>query len=40
MQNGKLPGKQGGTWLAQLAKHANLDLGVMSSSPTSGVEIT
>jgi len=29
-----------GTWLAQLVESATLDLGVVSSSPTKGVEIT
>ena len=29
-----------GAWLAQLVEHATVDLGVMSSSPTLGVEIT
>ena len=29
-----------GTWLAQSIEHANLDLGVMISSPTLRVEIT
>jgi len=29
-----------GTWLAPLVKHATLDLGVMSSSPMLGVELT
>ena len=29
-----------GTWLAQLVGHATLDLGVVSLSPTMGVEIT
>ena len=28
------------TWLAQSEKHATLDLGVVSSSPTLGVEVT
>ena len=40
----ELRGQKGGgirgTWLAQLVKHATLDLGVVSSSPTLGVEIT
>ena len=27
-----------GAWLARSEKHATLDLGVVSSSPTSGVE--
>jgi len=30
----------GGTWLAELAEHVTLDLRVMSSSPTLGVELT
>ena len=30
----------GGTWLAQLVEHTTLDNGVMSSSPTLGMEIT
>ena len=29
-----------GTWLAQSVEHATLDLGVVSASPTLGVEIT
>ena len=29
-----------GTWLAQSVEHATLDLGVVTSSPTLGVEIT
>ena len=29
-----------GTWLAHSVEHATLDLGVVSSSPTLGVEIT
>jgi len=29
-----------GTWLAQSAEHATLDLTVLSSSPMLGVEIT
>jgi len=29
-----------GAWLAQWEEHATLDLGLMSSSPTMGVEIT
>ena len=29
-----------GTWLAQSVEHVTLDLGVMSSSPTLGIEIT
>ena len=33
-------GKERGTYLAQLVKHATLDLEVMSSSPTLGVELT
>lgn len=32
--------KVGPDWLAQSVEHASLDLGVMRSSPTSGVEIT
>lgn len=28
----------GGTWLAQLAKHVTLDLGVVNSSPILAVE--
>ena len=32
--------KNKGTWLAQSVKHATLDLGVVSSSPTLGVQIT
>ena len=31
--------REGGTWLAQSIEHVTLDLGVMSSSPTLGVEI-
>ena len=31
---------QGGAWMAQLVEHATLDLGVMSSSPTLGIELT
>ena len=30
----------GGAWLVQLVKHLTIDLGVLSSSPTFGVEIT
>lgn len=30
--------KRGGTWLAHSAEHATLDLGVVSSSPMSGVD--
>ena len=29
-----------GAWLAQLVEHVTLDLGVVSSSPTMGVDIT
>jgi len=29
-----------GAWLAQWVEHVTLDLGVVSSSPTLGVEIT
>ena len=29
-----------GAWLAQSGKHATLDLGVLGSSPTLGIEIT
>ena len=29
-----------GAWLAQLEENVTLDLGIMSSSPTLGVEIT
>ena len=29
-----------GAWLAQLVEHAALDLGILSSSPTLGTEIT
>ena len=29
-----------GAWLAQSEEHVTLDLGVMGSSPTIGVEIT
>ena len=29
-----------GAWLAQLVEHVTLDLGVVSLSPTLGVEIT
>ena len=29
-----------GSWLAQSVEHVTLDLGVMSLSPTSGVDIT
>ena len=32
--------KESGAWLAQLVEHATLDLGVVSMSPTLGVEIT
>ena len=30
----------GDAWLAQLVEHTTLDLGVVGSSPTLGVEIT
>ena len=33
-------GKGWGTWLAQSIEHVTLDLGVVSSSPTLGIEIT
>ena len=33
-------GKERSTWLAQSEEHAILDLGVVSLSPTLGVEIT
>ena len=33
-------GIERGTWLAQSEEHGTLDLGVVSLSPTSGVEIT
>ena len=29
-----------GTWLAQLVEHMTFDLGVVSSSPVLGIEIT
>lgn len=32
--------KMGGSWLAGLVEHVTLDLGVMSLSPTFGVEVT
>ena len=30
----------GGAWLAQLVEHVTLDLGIVSSSPTIGIEPT
>ena len=36
----KIHSQSGGTWLAQLEECVTLDLGVVSSSPTLGVEIT
>lgn len=32
--------KVSGAWLAHLEEHGTLDIGVVSSSPMSGVEIT
>ena len=39
MGNSHLLTKHRGVWLAQIVKPATLDLGVVSSSPTLGVEI-